>query len=733
MSTFDPTLLKIKWRGQWEAETKYLKNDIASWKGRSWRCIKDTPDEFVLPMSTTVSTQGYQFTQPRLRRKTYRPDLTEYWTPFLNLTGRKIAHWNYHDRYFPGDYVKCGDKIYVCKQTTRNKNTWVEETEYFEQIFESGGSADKRNKAVSWANRAPLGWKYNMGDNHVVFETNYAHATGITSDGNVIHIGDYTITGKGATGDQGTNSGNSKHQYSGFTFTDWLGSTDNASWNPNATGPLTTPDGKTPRCIQIAGGWNTSLYLFNNGEVYSAGYNGHGQLGVTTTGNRYYSNRVSDTRLTDTQGNTIPRTFNQTKIVKVGLTNDAQQGGSASCFALGADGSVWVWGNNDNGQLGLGQPTPSNSNNLNNFHSNSANNYSPWRLPQYFFDDRRIVDMWAGGSNNGSFYALDDMGKMWAWGNNNYGELGVGTENGEVYITTPQPVTIDFNDHGGMKKFMLLNMENSGGTAYWLDGNGFIWYCGYMYNGGNPGTQLGGTNSMYWGTPRRMESELNGNINNFWVGGDSEAPWMVIEQTDQIVPMATGTMYNYGSGFDTHNTYYQGSGKNYTEFSRVEGPKAVKWVTQTGGSGYTNSSSTPEKWSTIFLDSENMVWTGGYNGYGALSQGHSGNNSTNWSDGGPQSPSQDMDDNEMYYSRKRKVITPSGVQIHDVHGSGHSEYGFVCYIGDTGKVYFAGASGVSGNGYETGQYNMFSAEYYRVTGVNPGSYHRYAMHSGPTD
>lgn len=733
MAAFDPTLLKIKWRGQWEAETQYFKNDIVSWRGRSWRCIKDTPNEFVLPMNTTITTTNYEFTHPRLRRKTYRPDLEEYWTPFLNLTGRKIAHWNYHDRYFPGDYVKCGSAVYICKKTTRVKNTWVEESAYWEKVADSASSADKRNKVVSFANRAPLGWKYNMGENSSVFETNYAHATAITSDGNVMHIGDYSVTGKGGTGDQGTNSGNSKHQYSGFTFTDWLGSTDNASWNDAATGPLTTPDGKTPRCIQVSMGWNNALFLMNNGEVYSAGYNGHGQLGVSTTGNRYYTNRVSDTRLTDTQGNPIPRTFNQTKIVKIGNTGEATQGGSASCFALGADGSVWMWGNNDNGQLGFGQPTPSNNNNLNNFHANSTNNYSPWRLPQYFFNDRRIVDMWSMGASNGSFWALDDMGQMWGWGNNNYGELGVGTEDGEVYITTPQPVTIDFNHHGGLKKFMLTNMENSGATSYYLDGNGYIWACGYMYNGGIAGTQQGGTNSMYWGTPRRLEFEMNGEVQNFWVGGDSESPWMVIEVANQIVPLATGDMYNYMGGYDTQNTYYEGSGKTYTGFTKVEGPKRVKWVTQTNGGGYVNGSTTPPYFSPIYLDSENMVWTGGYNGYGQLAQGHTGNNNTDWSNGGPQSPSQDMDDNELYYSRKRKVITPSGVQIHDVHGSGSGEYGFSCFVGDTGKVYFSGASGVSNSGYETGQYNMYSAEYYRSTGVNPGSYHRHAMHSGPTD
>ena len=54
----------------------------------------------------------------------------------------------------------------------------------------------------------------------------------------------------------------------GFTFTNWMQSTDNRTWNMSATGRMTTHHGR-PRIIQIVGTYNRTYWLMDNGEVYS--------------------------------------------------------------------------------------------------------------------------------------------------------------------------------------------------------------------------------------------------------------------------------------------------------------------------------------------------------------------------------------------------------------------------------------------------------------------------------
>ena len=87
----------------------------------------------------------------------------------------------------------------------------------------------------------------------------------------------------------------------------------------------------------------------DNGEVYS-GENGNYGLGNSNTTDRPYTIRVTANDSTDWQGNNITKTFNQTKIVKIGLSDMHSGNGTSTMWALGDDGSLWVWGYNNNGQ-----------------------------------------------------------------------------------------------------------------------------------------------------------------------------------------------------------------------------------------------------------------------------------------------------------------------------------------------------------------------------------------------
>ena len=88
---------------------------------------------------------------------------------------------------------------------------------------------------------------------------------------------------------------------------------------------------------QIACGSNYTFILKNDGSVWSCGINVYGQLGL---GN-----------------NTTKNTFTQ---VTTNINNDVKQlaCGENHTFILKNDGSVWSCGENDKGQLGLGDDVP---------------------------------------------------------------------------------------------------------------------------------------------------------------------------------------------------------------------------------------------------------------------------------------------------------------------------------------------------------------------------------------
>lgn len=161
------------------------------------------------------------------------------------------------------------------------------------------------------------------------------------------------------------------------------------------------PVGGLTRIVAIAAGGSHSLALDANGSVWAWGNGGYGQLGDGTNNYRNSPVRVS------------------------GLTNViAIAAGGYHSLALMSDGSVSAWGYNYYGQLGNDTITTNQNNPVQVLGGNGVGTLGG------------VVAI-AGG--NQQSIALKTDGTVWTWGENRYGELGVGRTD---YFSTAYPVQV---------------------------------------------------------------------------------------------------------------------------------------------------------------------------------------------------------------------------------------------------------------------------------------------------
>jgi alpha-tubulin suppressor-like RCC1 family protein len=145
--------------------------------------------------------------------------------------------------------------------------------------------------------------------------------------------------------------------------------------------------------IDIAAGASHTVALKSDGTVWTWGSNSSGQLGDGSTTSRKLAAQV--------------KTSNNTFLT--GITTLAS--GDNFCIARKSDGTVWAWGANTNGQIGIGNTT----------------------TPQKYAVQVKLVggaaltgitDVACGSSHA---IALKSDGTLWSWGLNTNGQLGVGS------------------------------------------------------------------------------------------------------------------------------------------------------------------------------------------------------------------------------------------------------------------------------------------------------------------
>ncbi len=209
--------------------------------------------------------------------------------------------------------------------------------------------------------------------------------------------------------------------------------------------PVVLPDGFEGQIVSVSAGLLHSTFLTDDGDVFGFGFNNRGPLG---TGDE-------DTR---------------TDAVKITALDDvdivAIENGNGFSFAIAADGTLFAWGNNSNGQLGLGdqderlKPVAVDALGTEKVVAVAAdvshtlvltengNVYAMGsNLDQQVgaSEDRRVLDPTlvvgipndiVGVSAAGrTSYAITSDGRVFGWGQSDEGQLLQGTDNGDGTFT----------------------------------------------------------------------------------------------------------------------------------------------------------------------------------------------------------------------------------------------------------------------------------------------------------
>jgi alpha-tubulin suppressor-like RCC1 family protein len=181
--------------------------------------------------------------------------------------------------------------------------------------------------------------------------------------------------------------------------------------------------------LAVSAGYDHTLAIAANGTLWAWGGNTYGQVGNSAAG-------------TD-----------QPTPTQIGGASawKAVAGGYYHSLAIRADGTLWAWGYNSSGQLGLGDSLP-----------------RAIPVPVGTATDWAAV---AGG--NSRSVALKNDGTRWGWGYNGSGELGAGDTSSS---SVPRSASISAN-------WSRLGTMALAGHGLAMTSDGSLWTWGYNFYG----------------------------------------------------------------------------------------------------------------------------------------------------------------------------------------------------------------------------------------------------------
>ena len=204
---------------------------------------------------------------------------------------------------------------------------------------------------------------------------------------------------------------------------------------------------------------SAAFALMEDGDVYSWGDNGFGHLGHGDNTNRLTPTRMiafdQNVRMISGGGRCMGALTIDHKIFMWGENNQGQignggttdvytpteisiggdcaklkvsgQSASTHCHAIRADGKLYGWGGNAYGQIG----------------DNSTTNRTTPTLISTLGQSTgfEVIDIWGMGGEWGFNYALTDNGNVYSWGHNTVGNLGLGDNVNKLVPTLNNNIT----------------------------------------------------------------------------------------------------------------------------------------------------------------------------------------------------------------------------------------------------------------------------------------------------
>lgn len=270
--------------------------------------------------------------------------------------------------------------------------------------------------------------------------------------------------------------------------------------------------------VQIAAGGGHSLALDSQGQVYAWGFGPSGQLG-----NGEFETALAPVKV-DQSGEMAGR-----KIIAISTLADHS-------LALAEDGTVFAWGRGDMGQLG------------NDSIEDSA---TPVAVTGKLAG-KKIVEVSAGGHHS---LAADDAGNIYAWGSDQYGQLGDGVpdpdasdepeephkapEEQPVSGFSTVPVVVDLAGAPTEKKLLQIAAGGEHSVALWDNSDIYSW--GSPILGPDLLTTAQDTDEFNQHTPAKVQATAA--LGNEKLIGIS-AGW-----THNVTLSKNGKVYSWGAGW----------------------------------------------------------------------------------------------------------------------------------------------------------------------------------------
>ena len=262
------------------------------------------------------------------------------------------------------------------------------------------------------------------------------------------------------------------------------GNTSEAKWltdlNGNALGYTTN---SVPKIVQYVTSGFQGYFLTENGILFASGFGGSGLQG--NGANTINHEAAIPVQLYNSSTTALTGTA-RPKVKFVSASNIGDELSTTSCtFAIDTDGNVYRMGVNTYGQLGDGTTT---------------NNFFMRQMNPALFNNERIQAIFFGGGTYTSVYAITETGKLWAWGYNSSGQLGLNdTTNRSV------PVEVTAVAATGITGKRVLHVMSTGGGSATITRTWVLTTEGRVYAAGN-GETFGNPLGVYTPTSANIVS-----------------------------------------------------------------------------------------------------------------------------------------------------------------------------------------------------------------------------------